>query len=526
MKGTISKRIAFVVLLAMVTALIGSVSAEAGSVAYKDTIRYAASSDQNSLDAPNNTSNSVVLTQIYNGLVKRDQDNELVPDLAESWELSEDELVWTFHLRKGVKFHNGKEFTARDVKASFDRTNNPDKPTVYTATLNVIAETIVVDDYTVQCRTEKPVGPFLQNLAGAVGALIMDADILEQWGDSDQIGMIPETVNGTGPYKLIDWKKQEYMLLEAHEDYYEGAPLTKYLRFDIIPDSSSRVIAVETGQVDIAVGFPVEEVQRFRALDGFDVVQYERCGMHVYFFNGHESLVTHDPKIRQAILYALDLESLVEALYGDLGETACTSPAPPMYFGYFDMGIHPQDLEKSKELLAEAGYPDGLSIKLMTSPIYNKGVESAEVIKAQLAEVGIDAEIVVLESAAFSACLGSQDIKDRSYEMYICGMGNFALDCDEWRRAYRSVGVGTTKPNGSWYSNAEVDQLLDDAAFTTNVEERLELYKRAGEILYFEEPAGAFINNRTNIYGISDKVQNFHANAGAIIPFHLIQIEE
>ncbi|MDR3052114.1 MAG: ABC transporter substrate-binding protein, partial [Oscillospiraceae bacterium] len=146
------KVLVFGLILALALSLVGVGVAE--SAAYKDTMRVGVNSDQTTLDPQNNRSNNIVLSQIYNGLAKRDMDNQLVPDLAESWEVSEDELTWTFHLKKGVKFHNGVEFTARDVKATIERTIDPVNTVNTTTAMNFIKSVNIVDDYTVQLMTE------------------------------------------------------------------------------------------------------------------------------------------------------------------------------------------------------------------------------------------------------------------------------------------------------------------------------------------------------------------------------------
>ena len=156
-------------------------AALAEDVQYKDTVILATATDQNFMDGQMNNTNDKVLRTVYSSLVKRNTDNEIVGDLAESWEVSEDGLTWTFHLRKGVKFHNGKEFTAKDVKASYDRLLDEENPVRYTSTMSFITTVTVVDDYTVEMCTENPAPAMLANLCHRAN-LILDADYIEKYG--------------------------------------------------------------------------------------------------------------------------------------------------------------------------------------------------------------------------------------------------------------------------------------------------------------------------------------------------------
>lgn len=171
-------------------------AALAEDVQYKDTVILATATEQNFMDGQMNNTNDKVLRTVYSSLVKRNTDNEIVGDLAESWEVSEDGLTWTFHLRKGVKFHNGKEFTAKDVKASYDRLLDEENPVRYTSTMSFITTVTVVDDYTVEMCTENPAPAMLANLCHRAN-LILDADYIEKYGKD--LGLTAESCNGHRP---------------------------------------------------------------------------------------------------------------------------------------------------------------------------------------------------------------------------------------------------------------------------------------------------------------------------------------
>ncbi len=259
-------------------------AALAEDVQYKDTVTLATGTDQNYMDGQMNNTNDKVLRTVYSSLVKRNTQNEIVGDLAESWEVSEDNLTWTFHLRKGVKFHNGKEFTAKDVKASYDRLLNKDDPVRYTSTMSFITSVTAVDDYTVEMYTENPSPAMLANLCHRAN-LILDADYIEKYGKD--LGLSAESCNGTGPYVLKQWDMGERMVFESFPDYFEGEAPTKNFIIEIMPEAASRAIALEMGEVDIADGCSSVDVLRFMEdeNDGVDVNFYTYQGLHGFQFN-------------------------------------------------------------------------------------------------------------------------------------------------------------------------------------------------------------------------------------------------
>lgn len=502
-----------VFVLTLALALSSSLAAFGEAVEYKDTIIVGVNSDQTTLDPHDNRSNTIVLSQIFNGLARRDMDNNLVPDLAERWEVSDDELTWTFYLKQGILFQNGVELTSRDVKASIDRTIDPVNTRVTTAAMSFIKACNIIDDYTVEIVTEKPVGPFMQTLAGNLGGRIMCADVIEQYGDDEDFGFTPESVIGTGPYQLTEWNRGENIVFEAFDDCFMGTPKTKNVVFQIMTDEAARGIAIETGQVDICFRLGASDAGRLKDAQGMEVLLVDSHGLHQVMFNMSRP-VFEDVRVKQAVVYATDTTTLVEALYSDLNETPCVAPCSPLYFGHFDMGVQPYDVEKAKELLAEAGYPDGIDIQIMCSPTYNRGIQMIEILAAQMADANIRAEIVVLESAAFSAAMASDNPADKPWDMWLTGMGNMILDFNELR-GYRTVTEGTDRPNGSFYSNAEFDELIDQGAYTTDEALRLECYKRASEIVWLEDPCAIYVNYRKSVIGIRDTVENFRSNAGS-----------
>lgn len=490
-------------------------------VEYKDTLVYVTASDQNYMDGQMNNTNEAILRSVYSSLVRKDAaTNELVGDLAEDWKVSDDGLTWTFYLRKGVKFHNGKELTAKDVKASYDRLLNTDDPVRYTSTMSIIKECQIIDDYTVTLSTAEPSAALLPNLLHRANT-ILDADYIEKYGKD--LGLTLESVNGTGPFKLTTWSIDELMVLEANEDYYGGVPATKYINIEIVPEASSRAIALETGAADIAGGLAIEDILRLKETEGFKVDTFMGNGTHLYQFNCANEYIANT-KVRQAIIYAVDMETIVATLYGAKGESVCDAPLNPNIWGYSSQGVAPYDPEYAKQLLSEAGYPDGFEMSIMVLPSYDKATESAELIVQYLKEVGINATIDIVEKAVFNgAFTATKKGENFPWGMFIMGQGPGTLDADGMRRYY-SIEGETNANNYGWYENEEVDRLLKEAAAELDEAKRLALYDRIQEIVWLEDPAAMWMNNRNNFYCSTDKVSGFLTDARNALDFTQVRV--
>ncbi len=493
--------------------------------AYKDTIRIAAASDQNYMDGQMNNANDVYLRACYSQLVRRMPDGTLAGDLAESWETSEDGCTWTFHLRKGVKFHNGKEFTSADVKASYDRLLNTENPVRYSQLVaGYIKECKVVDDYTVELITATPIAPFLANLTHRSN-LILDADFIAQYGSD--LGLTAESVNGTGPYKLATWNKDELMVFERFDDYYDGVMPTKTIEINIVTDANARQVALETGEVDVTT-VATSEVPNLRENPDVQILAVESIGSHGLQFNCAHPLLK-DVRLRQAVSYAIDRKAIIDALYSDIGEVGCTAPVNYNVWGYHNFGMIQQDQEKAKQLMADAGYPDGFEFSIMVYTNYNKSLETCEMIVSDLAKVGITATIETVDNATFNSAMGnrSQPGENFPWGLFFMGYGAGTADCDEGlRRIWTTSPDGNNNNNYGWYSNTTVDKLLADAAVEMDEAKRLDLYKQAQQILYIDDPAAIWTNDRLTVWALSSKVEGFVTNVNNSIFFYDLKCAE
>ena len=502
-------------------------AASTGDVKYKDTLIVAGYGDSDTLDPQKNVTHEKVMRELYEGLLEIDPDTgDFVGALAETWEHSDDYMTWTFHLRKGVKFaSSGKEMTSADVVATFDRLLDKENPGRYYQNVEFLDTVTAPDDYTVQMTLGHAYGPVEDTLTQAC-TYIMNKDYLEKYGDD--IGFDPETIDGTGPYKLVSWSVDEEADMVANENWWRGEVGTKNLIYKIIPEASSRAMAIETGEVDIMDRPGVDDVARLEKTDGLVVFNKPGYGIHGFQYNCSEGHVTADTKVRQAIMYAIDKETICQALYGSIGESATHGPLAPQYFGYVDLGVQPYDVEKAKALLAEAGYPDGFDLSVMTYNGYNKGVELAETIKEYLSKVGINVTIDSVDGATFNASLNGITPAEMKWDMFIMGYGGLGgLDCDGClRRVFVTSSDGLNTNNYGWYSNARADELLNGAVTEMDPEVRKQMYEEAEKIIYLEDPVAVYFNLRSSIFVMTDKVEGFSMTATQRVEFEKIRVRE
>lgn len=510
----------FALVLVVAMAMSSIVFAQADGE-YKDTLIVAAYGDQGILDPQVNVDNDKILRLFYRGLLTHDQSGAVVPDMAESYESSEDGLTWTFHLKQGIKFAHGQDFTAADVVATFERLLNPEHPLRYTEKVEFIKSVEAVDDYTVKFELAYQYGIVAETFALQCCFILCKDDIAEFGYD---IGMDPATINGTGPYTLVSWAPDEEMVMTAVEGCYLGDAGTKNLIFKIIPEAASRGLAIETGEVDIIDRPAVGDYPRLAETPGLVGVSQLGYGMLGFQFSCLEKSECSDPRVRQAINYAIDTETIAQALYGAIGEQAAHSPLVPGVFGYVDMGTQGYDVEKAKALLAEAGYADGFELSMMTYPGYNKGAELAEVVKEYLAEVGINVTITTFDAAQFNGFFGIKP-EDHNFDMFIMGFGGSGMDADgSLRRVMQTSQTGDNTNNYGFYSNAEVDELLVAAVTEIDQTKRAEMYARIQEIVYNEDPFACYVLLRGSQYVMSDKVEGFNINAIQVVEYENVKV--
>ncbi|MEZ4527051.1 MAG: ABC transporter substrate-binding protein [Desulfobacterales bacterium] len=386
--------------LLFLTILVSAFFVQTASADPRGTLRVALSTMPNAIDmcvgAERNAHN--VSWQIYNSLTWIDDNSRVVPALAESWTVSEDAKVYTFKLRKDVKFHNGEVFNADAVvyswkRGSGDKMQWKDK---WTAAKSVEK----TDDYTVKITTEKP-SPLLLRIIAEFWAMI-PPEYHKKVGEN---GFLNHPV-GTGPFKFKEWKKGDRIIFEANPDYWEkGLPKVKELIFRPIPESATRVAAIKTGEVDIVGRLSSEEAAGLKGAANVNVIDYPVDRVYYITFNNLTSgkgKPTENPKVRQAMNYAVDVDAILDALFDGHGRPS-TGYVTPKNLG-FDKEIKAfgYDPEKAKKLLAEAGYAEGFEIGFACpSGAYTNFEQVCEAIQGYLKDVGIKSNLQLMESGKY-----------------------------------------------------------------------------------------------------------------------------
>jgi len=331
---------------------------------------------------------SVLYTNVFEGLTRFMGDGSVVPGLAESWEISEDGLTYTFKLREGVTFHDGTTMDAEDVKFTLDRINAEDSANAQKALYAAISEVNVIDPQTVEVKLSEPNGNMLFNLA---------------WGDAvivapETVETIKQTPIGTGAFKFENWNQGDKITLTRNDDYWGEAPALASATFKFISDPTAAFASVMAEDVDVFTGFPApENIPQFEADPRFQVLIGSTEGETILSINNKREPFDN-VKVREAVAHAIDRQAIINGAMFGYGTPIGTHFAPhnPDYVDLTEMSSY--DPEKSKALLAEAGFPDGFETTLhLPPPSYAR--RGGEIIAAQLAEVGIKAQITNVEWA-------------------------------------------------------------------------------------------------------------------------------
>ncbi|WP_370323440.1 ABC transporter substrate-binding protein, partial [Salipiger bermudensis] len=429
-----------------------------------------------------------ILMNVYDGLVRYKSGTlEVEPALATAWEISEDGTEYTFTLREGVTFHDGSPFNAEAVVFNFERMLNEDHPYHDTGPFPLafffssVSSVEAVDDLTVKFTLSEPYAPFLSNLAYPTGLIVSPAAVEQHGAD---FGRNP---SGTGAFTFAEWRSNEAVVVEANPDYWDGAPDLEAVVFRPITDANTRTAEMLAGGIDMMVEVPPVALSQFQG-DGFQV--FEQAGPHVWFLilNAKEGPFA-DKRVRQAANYAINKEALVNDVLEGTAEVAA-GPTPPAFAWAYNEALepYPYDPEKAKELIAEAG-AEGAELTFyvteggsgMLDP-----VAMGTAIQADLNAVGLDTTIETYEWNTFLGQVnpgleGKADMAEMAWMTNDPDTLPFlALRTEAWPD---KGGF-----NSGYYSNPEVDELLEKARVATDQDERAALYKQMQEIVQEDAP--------------------------------------
>ncbi|MGA1863458.1 MAG: peptide-binding protein [bacterium] len=431
-----------------------------------------------------------IANHVHNGIVKYDKDIKVVGDLAESWDISDDGLIITFHLRRNVKWHDGEPFTAQDCLFTYKKMIDPNVATPYSQDFLRVKEAKILDDYTFQVTYEEPFAPAFESwMMGIIPKHLLENEDL----NTTDFNRHPI---GTGPYKFKEWITGQRIVLEAFDDYFEGRPYIDQYITRIIPEMATMFLELQRQGIDYMGLNPVRYTLQTNTpffQKNFRKFRYPSFGYTYMGYNLNDPKFS-DKRVRHALTYAIDREGIIKGVLLGLGQV-CTGPFPPESWAYNpDVKKYPFDPEKARQLLAEAGWEDhdgdgvldkdGIRFEfiLRTNQGNEEREKCAQIIQRNLKEIGIEVKINILEWQAFL----HNFIDKRKFEAIILGW-SLSRDPDLYN-IWHSSKTGEKEFNFVSYKNTEVDRLIIEGVRTFDIEERKKIYHRLHEILAEDQP--------------------------------------
>jgi peptide/nickel transport system substrate-binding protein len=454
----------------------------------------------------------IATTAIYEGLVKyKSGSTDVEPSLAEKWDVSSDGMQYTFHLKSGVKFHDGTPFNAQAVAFSFDRSINKDNPLYKDAQgdyggfpyigdyiSNVVTKVEAAGDLDVKFTLNRKFSPLLSNLSIPPG-FVMSMEALKKYGKG-----INENPVGTGPFKFVEWKKDDHITVDAFDGYWGTKPKLQRIVFQVVPEASVRALKIQNGEGDVTWNVDPKDVASLKGQAKSDVI--ELAGLNVSFadFNLQKPEL-QNPTLRKALNYAINKQELGDKLYSG-ALTPATGVLPPSSWGFAkDIKGYPYDPDKARAMLKDAGY-SGQQLTLDAYTVargYNpQGAKLAEAIQQYLDDVGVKTQIVTGEWTQFRADrrAGKLNISFNGWQADTGDPENFL---GVFFHSANKGGINT-----SFYGVPEVDQLLNQANEEADVAKRKTLFNQA-ETRIVDDAPWLFVGHMKQQVAITKRVQNF-----------------
>jgi ABC-type transport system substrate-binding protein len=453
-----------------------------------------------------------VCGSIFDTLVQfRPGTTEVEAALAESWEASPDGLTWTFYLRHGVKFHDGTAFDADAVLFSLNRQLDPNHPHhgvgggyIYWSAMgmsDIVGAIEKIDPFTVRFTLKKPEAPFLANLAMNFASIVSPTAARKS---GERFGFEPV---GTGPFRFVSWAQQQKIVLEAYDGYWGGRPAIDRLIFEVIADANIRALRFRSGEIQAFDNPGPSELQAVSKLPFTRLLQ--EPGMNIgYLAMNLDKPPFDDVRVRRAINHAIDKKRIIEDIYKGTG-TVAKNPIPPVLWSY-EEGIpdFEHDKDKARALLAEAGLSEGFKTNLWYMPVKRPympdGKKVAEAIQLDLAEVGIQADLVTYEWATYL-----ERTKKGDHDMALLGWSGDNGDPDNFLFVLLSKTAAVKPANNiSFYRNEQFNSLLERAKESTDHAERDSLYREA-QFIFHQDPPWVCLAHNLQTVVVHEDVQGF-----------------
>ncbi|MDX6914296.1 glutathione ABC transporter substrate-binding protein GsiB [Pectobacterium carotovorum] len=504
----------------LVAAGVTAVMAASPVWAAKDAV-IAVGSTFTSLDPydANDSLSQTVAKSFYQGLFGFDKDMKLVNVLADSYDVSPDGLTYTVKLHPGVKFHDGSAFNAAAVKVNLDRASNPDNRLKRYNLFKMIEKTDVVDDLTVKITLKTPFSAFVNNLAHPAAVMISPA-ALKQYGKD--IGFHPV---GTGPYRFVAWNQTDFVKVEKFSGYWKaGLPKLDSITWRPVVDNNTRAALLQTGEAQFAYPIPFEQAKVLEKNDKLALVASPSI-LHRYISMNVTQKPFDNPKVRQALNYAINKEALIKVAFSGYA-TPAEGPLP----GSIDYSVKyqpwPYDPAKARELLKEAGYPDGFTTTLWSSHNHSTAQKVLQFTQQQLAQVGVKVQVTAMDAGQRAAEVEGKGVKETGVRLFYTGWSASTGEAD-WALSplFATASWPPAQFNTAFYSNPQVDADLANALKTTDRTEKQKLYQDAQDKIWADAP-WIFLATERLVSANSKKLTGFYVMPDTLFSFEEADLKE
>ncbi|MFJ5431296.1 glutathione ABC transporter substrate-binding protein GsiB [Pectobacterium actinidiae] len=467
----------------------------------------------------NDSLSQTVAKSFYQGLFGFDKDMKLVNVLADSYDTSPDGLTYTVKLHPGVKFHDGSAFNAAAVKVNLDRASNPDNRLKRYNLFKMIDKTEAVDDLTVKITLKTPFSAFVNNLAHPAAVMISPA-ALKQYGKD--IGFHPV---GTGPYRFVAWNQTDFVKVEKFSGYWKaGLPKLDSITWRPVVDNNTRAALLQTGEAQFAYPIPFEQAKVLEKNDKLALVASPSI-LHRYISMNVTQKPFDNPKVREALNYAINKEALIKVAFSGYA-TPAEGPLPSSIDYSVKYHPWPYDPAKARELLKEAGYPNGFTTTLWSSHNHSTAQKVLQFTQQQLAQVGVKVQVTAMDAGQRAAEVEGKGVKETGVRLFYTGWSASTGEAD-WALSplFATSSWPPAQFNTAFYSNPQVDADLANALKTTDRTEKQKLYKDAQDKIWADAP-WIFLATERLVSANSKKLTGFYVMPDTLFSFEEADLKE